>query len=106
MSSLEMFLVLYAFADIDPTRPRSDDRDRIVISHGHTSPGVYCALADAGFFALDDAVAHFRQAGSVFEGHVERSVPGVGPVVTPLIVCVKSIAFVPLMHGLAVVQSW
>ncbi len=77
MSSLETFLVLYAFANIDPARPRSDDRDRIVVSHGHVSPGVYCALADAGFFSLDDAVAHFRQAGSVFEGHVERSVPGV-----------------------------
>ena len=77
MSSLEAYLVLYHFASLDPTRPRWEDRDRIVISHGHTSPGVYCALADAGFFKLDDAVAHFRQAGSVFEGHVERSVPGV-----------------------------
>lgn len=77
MSSLEIFLVLYHFANVNPARPRTDDRDRIVVSHGHTSPGVYCALADAGFFKLDDAVAHFRQAGSVFEGHVERSVPGV-----------------------------
>ncbi len=77
MSSLETYLLLYHFANVDPARPRDDDRDRIVISHGHTSPGVYCALADAGFFKLDDAVAHFRQAGSVFEGHVERSVPGV-----------------------------
>ena len=77
MSSLEMYLVLYHFASLDPARPRWEDRDRIVVSHGHTSPGVYCALADAGFFSLDDAVAHFRQAGSVFEGHVERSVPGV-----------------------------
>ncbi|MBF4509506.1 MAG: transketolase [Aeromicrobium sp.] len=77
MSSLEAYLVLYHFAALDPARPRWEDRDRIVVSHGHTSPGVYCALADAGFFSLDDAVAHFRQAGSVFEGHVERSVPGV-----------------------------
>lgn len=77
MSSLEIYLVLYNFANVDPARPRTDDRDRIVVSHGHTSPGVYCALADAGFFKLEDAVAHFRQAGSVFEGHVERSVPGV-----------------------------
>lgn len=77
MSSLEMYLVLYHFARIDPMRPRMDTRDRVVISHGHTSPGVYCALADAGFFSLDDAVAHFRQSGSVFEGHVERAVPGV-----------------------------
>ncbi|HSQ22463.1 MAG TPA: transketolase [Coriobacteriia bacterium] len=77
MSSLETYLVLYHFAHLDPARPRWEGRDRIVVSHGHTSPGVYCALADAGFFSLDDAVAHFRQAGSVFEGHVERSVPGV-----------------------------
>lgn len=77
MSSLEMFLVLYHFANIDPAHPRAEGRDRIVVSHGHTSPGVYSALADAGFFSLEDAVAHFRQAGSVFEGHVERSVPGV-----------------------------
>ena len=77
MSSLETYLILWHFANVDPVRPRAEDRDRIVVSHGHTSPGVYCALADAGFFSLDDAVAHFRQAGSVFEGHVERSVPGV-----------------------------
>jgi transketolase len=77
MSSLEVFLVLYNFAKLDPAKPRWEDRDRIVVSHGHTSPGVYCALAETGFFALDDAVAHFRQEGSPFEGHVERSVPGV-----------------------------
>ncbi|MHB8050995.1 MAG: transketolase [Coriobacteriia bacterium] len=77
MSSLELYMTLFHFASIDPAHPRSPQRDRIVISHGHTSPGVYCALADVGFFPLDDAVAHFRQTGSVFEGHVERSVPGV-----------------------------
>ncbi|MDZ4167934.1 MAG: transketolase [Coriobacteriia bacterium] len=77
MSSLEIYLTLYHCANLDPARPRWEGRDRIVVSHGHTSPGVYCALADAGFFSLEDAVAHFRQAGSVFEGHVERSVPGV-----------------------------
>ena len=77
MSSLEMYQLLYGFARIDPADPLDPDRDRIVVSHGHTSPGVYVALADAGFFELDDAVAHFRQAGSPFEGHVERTVPGI-----------------------------
>ncbi|MDY0341792.1 MAG: transketolase, partial [Coriobacteriia bacterium] len=77
MSSLELYLTLTHFASIEPGHPRAPGRDRIVVSHGHTSPGVYCALADAGFFSLEDAVAHFRQAGSIFEGHVERSVPGV-----------------------------
>ncbi len=76
-SSLEMYLLLWHFANVDPARPRMPERDRIVVSHGHTSPGVYAALADTGFFPLDDAVAHFRQAGSPFEGHVERTLPGV-----------------------------
>lgn len=77
MSSLEVYLVLWTFASVDPQDPGRPDRDRIVVSHGHTSPGVYAVLGQAGFFDLDDAIAHFRQAGSPFEGHVERSVPGV-----------------------------
>jgi transketolase len=77
MSSLELYLLLHHFARLRPDEPSWPGRDRIVVSHGHTSPGVYVALADAGFFELEDAVAHFRQVGSPFEGHVERSVPGV-----------------------------
>ena len=77
MSSLELYQVLYGYARLRPDEPAWPERDRVFVSHGHTSPGVYCALADNGFFELEDAVAHFRQAGSIFEGHVERSVPGV-----------------------------
>ena len=77
MSSIELFLTLYNFANVDPTDPSRDDRDRIIVSHGHTSPGVYSALAASGFFKAEDAIAGFRQAGSPFEGHVERSVPGI-----------------------------
>jgi len=77
MSSLELFLTLYNFARIDPKNPYRDSRDRIIVSHGHTSPGVYVALAAAGFFDIGPALHGFRQAGSPFEGHVERSVPGV-----------------------------
>ncbi|MCX8006823.1 MAG: transketolase [Coriobacteriia bacterium] len=77
LSSLEIFLVLWSFANVDPADPWRADRDRIVVSHGHTSPGVYAVLGQTGFFPLDEAIAHFRQAGSPFEGHVERSVPGV-----------------------------
>jgi len=76
-SSMEMYTLLYGTARLRPSEPQWDDRDRVVISHGHTSPGVYTALAGAGFFAVEEVEAHFRQAGSVFEGHVERSVPGV-----------------------------
>jgi transketolase len=77
LSSLELYQVLYSCARLLPDEPAWPRRDRVIVSHGHTSPGAYAALADAGFFELEDAVAHFRQAGSVFEGHVERSVPGV-----------------------------
>lgn len=77
MSSLEAYQVLYGHARLRPDDTLWADRDRIFISHGHTSPGVYVTLADNGFFDLEDAVAHFRQAGSPFEGHVERDVPGV-----------------------------
>ena len=77
MSSLEMYLALYHFAKVDPRQPRRDDRDRIIISHGHTSPGAYSALAANGFFDITPALHGFRQAGSPFEGHVEQSVPGI-----------------------------
>lgn len=77
MSSLETFLMLYNFARVNPKDPAVDDRDRIVVSHGHTSPGAYVALAYAGFFDVEPALWSFRRAGSPFEGHVEQSVPGV-----------------------------
>ncbi|MBM4031127.1 MAG: transketolase [Planctomycetes bacterium] len=77
MSSLDFYLVVWSLANVDPRNPQDPDRDRIVVSHGHTSPGVYSVLGRLGFFPIDEAVAHFRQSGSIFEGHVERSVPGV-----------------------------
>ncbi len=77
MSSIDLYLTLYASAHIFPDNPGHPDRDRIVISNGHTSPGVYAALGRTGFFNIDDAISGFRKTGSIFEGHVERSVPGV-----------------------------
>lgn len=77
MSSIDFYLVLYSCANVSPRSPHDPDRDRIVISHGHTSPGVYAALGRTGFFPIDVAVASFRKAGASFEGHVEKTVPGV-----------------------------
>jgi transketolase len=77
LSSMEMYTLLFSCARIRPDEPRWPGRDRIVVSHGHTSPGVYGALAAAGFFPAEEVESHFRLAGSLFEGHVERSVPGV-----------------------------
>ena len=77
MSSIDIYIVLYSCANVDPGQPRMKERDRIVISHGHTSPGVYAALGRTGFFDIDEAICTFRTAGSRYEGHVERCVPGV-----------------------------
>jgi transketolase len=77
MSSIDFYLVLYSYANVHPQSPSDPNRDRIVISHGHTSPGVYSALGRIGFFPAEAAIATFRKAASPFEGHVERGIPGV-----------------------------
>ncbi len=76
-SSMEMFLTVYGVANLTPENCSGLDRDYVVVSHGHTSAGVYAALAAWGFFGAEEAVAHFRRCGSVFQGHVERDVPGI-----------------------------
>jgi transketolase len=77
MSSIDFYLVLYSYANVHPQSPSDPNRDRIVVSHGHTSPGVYAALGRIGFFPIEAAIINFRKAGSPFEGHVEKGVPGV-----------------------------
>lgn len=77
MSSLEIYALLWSQATVDPSSPSMKGRDRIVVSHGHTSPGVYSVLGSLGFFDLRHAVVSFRLAGSDFEGHIERHLPGV-----------------------------
>ncbi len=77
MSSLDMYITTFSYANIASERVDDPSRDRIVVSHGHTSPGVYSVLGRLGFFNIDMAVATFRLSGSIFEGHVVRNVPGV-----------------------------
>ncbi|HPR18766.1 MAG TPA: transketolase, partial [Candidatus Cloacimonadota bacterium] len=77
MSTLDYLLTLYHMIDVDPQYPHRENRDRVVISHGHVSPAVYSVLGIMGFFNAADAIAQFRLAGSIFEGHVEPDVPGV-----------------------------
>jgi len=77
MSSIDFELVLWGFANCDPKDPFKDSRDRVVISHGHTSPAAYAALARLGYFDVSLPLVGFRRGGSPFEGHVERDVPGI-----------------------------
>lgn len=77
MSTIDFLMTLYKFIDVDPKNPRKEDRDIVVVSHGHVSPAVYTTLATNGFFKMEDCVSQFRKAGSIFEGHIEPTVPGV-----------------------------
>ena len=70
MSSLDIYLVLFSYAHL-----REKPRDRVVVSHGHTSPGVYAALARLGHLPVDEVIAFFRKAKSPFEGHVVKGIP-------------------------------
>ena len=76
-SSMEMFMSVFGVANLTPKNCDSLDRDFVVVSHGHTSAGVYAALSEWGFVDREEAMAHFRNCGSAFQGHVTREVPGI-----------------------------
>ena len=78
MSAAEMFTYLYfKELNVDPKNPKWDDRDRFVLSKGHTAPGLYSALALRGFFPVEDLLT-LRKVGSYLQGHPNmNTVPGV-----------------------------
>ena len=77
MSSLHALLMLYATLRHDPGNPCWAERDRLLVSMGHISPGVYSVLCEFGYVREEDLFLGFRRAGSAFAGHVETCVPGV-----------------------------
>ncbi|MEG1604074.1 MAG: transketolase [Cloacibacillus sp.] len=77
LSSMDIYMTLLGAAHVSPASADDEERDRIVLSHGHTSAGFYAALAGYGFFPAHEMAANFRRAGSPYQGHVERDVPGV-----------------------------
>ncbi|MCX7917111.1 MAG: transketolase [bacterium] len=77
ISSLDIYIIVFSYADISVNKIDDPERDKIIISHGHTSPGVYSVLGRLGFFDIDMAIATFRKAGSIFDGHIVRKVPGI-----------------------------
>jgi transketolase len=77
LSSLHTLLVLYSVIRHRPAEPRWPDRDRVVVSIGHISPGVYSVLTEFGYFSEEDFLTEFRRAGSPCAGHVEQTMPGV-----------------------------
>ena len=78
MSATELFTYLYfKEMNIDPKDPKKADRDRFVLSKGHTAPGLYATLAHRGFFPVED-LPTLRHTGSYLQGHPNmNTVPGV-----------------------------
>ncbi len=78
LSATEMFTYLYfKEMNIDPKNPKDANRDRFVLSKGHTAPGLYSALAERGFFPVED-LKTLRHIDSYLQGHPNMNlVPGV-----------------------------
>ena len=78
LSAADIFTYLYFVElNVDPKNPDAPDRDRFVLSKGHTAPGLYAALANRGFFPVEDLVT-LRHVGSYLQGHPSMQyIPGV-----------------------------
>ena len=78
LSAADIFTYLYfEEMNIDPKNPKKEDRDRFVLSKGHTAPGLYSVLANRGYFPVEDLVT-FRHIGSYLQGHPDmKHIPGV-----------------------------
>lgn len=78
LSAADMFTYLYfKEMNIDPANPKWEDRDRFVLSKGHTAPGLYATLANRGFFPVED-LPTLRHIDSYLQGHPNmNTVPGV-----------------------------
>ena len=77
MSCAEIVLTIYSLMKHNPQNPKWEQRDSLIVSNGHISPLIYSVLGEIAYFNLEQAIAYFRKAGSIFEGHIEIDVPGV-----------------------------
>ena len=77
LSAADLYTFLYfEEMNIDPEDPEKKDRDRFVLSKGHTAPGLYSTLANRGYFPVEDLVT-LRKLGSYLQGHPSIHIPGV-----------------------------
>lgn len=78
LSAADLFTYLYfEEMNIDPKNPRMEDRDRFVLSKGHTAPGLYSVLANRGYFPVEELLT-LRHVGSRLQGHpCMQETPGV-----------------------------
>ncbi len=77
LSVADIIAVLYAdILKYDPQKPKWENRDRFILSKGHAGASIYAALAESGFFNVEELKTHY-QNGSRLSGHVSHHVPGV-----------------------------
>ena len=78
LSAAEIFTYLYfEEMNVDPKNPKDPNRDRFVLSKGHTAPGLYATLAEKGYFPKEDLLT-LRHLGSYLQGHPDmKHIPGV-----------------------------
>ena len=77
LSAADMYTFLYfEEMNINPKNPNMEERDRFVLSKGHTAPGLYSTLANRGFFPVEDLTT-LRKLGSYLQGHPCIHIPGV-----------------------------
>ncbi len=78
LSLADTLTYLYFYKmNVDPANPKDENRDRFVLSKGHTTPGLYSTLAHKGFFPVD-LLPTFRSVGSILQGHPDmKYIPGV-----------------------------
>lgn len=78
LSAADIFTYLYFVEmNVDPANPKAEGRDRFVLSKGHVAPGLYSALANRGFFPVED-LETLRHVGSYLQGHPDmKNIPGV-----------------------------
>ncbi len=78
LSAADLFTYLYfEEMNIDPANPNDEDRDRFVLSKGHTAPGCYAVMALRGYFPVED-LKTLRHIGSPLQGHPSmKMLPGI-----------------------------
>ena len=78
LSAADIYTYLYfEEMNVDPKDPKKADRDRFVLSKGHTAPGYYATLANKGFFPVEDLTT-LRKVGSYLQGHPDmKHIPGI-----------------------------
>lgn len=78
MSVIDILAVLYfRQMNVSPEHPEDEDRDRFVLSKGHSVEALYAVLAEKGFFPIEEVIENFSKFGSKYIGHPNNKLPGI-----------------------------